>query len=181
MCGSSMFRVGCSPVVNVMQAVQNYLLIQTSTDYLLRTESIVARLKEVRETLSESLLVAMVLEGLLETFKSFSTLLMAQNFDNMSFLKFKAVLKNFDENEKAFTDHHNDRDNVLNVSMIRITAERQMLPPHTLFRIIKMTATQTAPALFIVCMSRYTVVMSRFSCVMTTSLLRKLINRVLFT
>ena len=80
-----------------MRVFPNYLLVQTLTDYLLRAETNVARLKVVAETLSDYFLDKMVLKGLPETFKYFSTVMMQQNIDKMNFLKFKTVLRNFEE------------------------------------------------------------------------------------
>ena len=65
---------------------------ESVTDYLLRAETNVARLKEAKYTVSDSVLVAMVLKGLPDTFKSFSTVMMQQDVDKMSFSKFKAAL-----------------------------------------------------------------------------------------
>ena len=66
---------------------------ETVTEYLIRAENYVARLKEAGESVSESLLIAMIVKGLPETYKSFSTLVMQQDVDKMGLRKFKSALK----------------------------------------------------------------------------------------
>ena len=92
---------------------------ESVTEYLIRAENYVARLKEAGESVSESLLIAMLVKGLPETYKSFSTLVMQQDVDKMGLPKFKSALKNFDENEKARSNYHNNGDNVMKSSFGR--------------------------------------------------------------
>ena len=75
---------------------------------LFRAERSVARLKRVEETLNDSLLIAMVLKGIPENVKYFSTLMMQQDVNKIRILKLKAVLRHFAENEKARNDPHNE-------------------------------------------------------------------------
>ena len=89
---------------------------ETVTEYLIRAENYVARLKEAGESVSESLLIAMIVKGLPETYKSFSTLVMQKDVDKMGLPKFKSALKNFDENEKARSNYQNNGDNVMKTS-----------------------------------------------------------------
>ena len=89
---------------------------ESVTEYLIRAENYVARLKEAGEKVSESLLIAMLVKGLPETYRSFSTLIMQQGIDEMGLPKFKSALKNFDENEKARSNYHNNGDNVMKTS-----------------------------------------------------------------
>ena len=86
------------------------------TEYLIRAENYVARLKEAGEIVSESLLIAMLVKGLPDNYRSFTTIVMQQDVDKMGFPKFKSSLKNFEENEKARSEYHNDSDNVLQVN-----------------------------------------------------------------
>ena len=116
MCRSSMFRVSCSPVFIMMGAVQNYLSIQVFISCVQKQRNVPILKKKVKENLSDSLLVVMVLKGLPETFKSFSTVMMQQDVDTMSFSKFKTVLRNFEENAKTRSDYHNEECIVQNVT-----------------------------------------------------------------
>ena len=86
---------------------------ETVTEYLLRAETCVARLKETGEIVSDGLLIAMALKGLPQSFSAFSSVICQQDEDKMKFSKFKSALRNFEENEKARYEYHNDADSVM--------------------------------------------------------------------
>ena len=88
---------------------------ESITDYLLRGETTYTRLNEAGEKVSESLLIAMLLKGLPDEFKSFSSVILQQNVDKLSFESFKNSLKNYHENEKARTEHRSDTETVMKV------------------------------------------------------------------
>ena len=73
-------------------------------DYILRAETAATSLKTERETISDSLLIAMILKGLPQTrFKSFSTVV-TQKDKQMSFGEFKVAQRSFEETKKLFSE-----------------------------------------------------------------------------
>ena len=93
------------------------LKMQTSenvTDYVLRAERAATRLKSAKESVSDSLLIAMILKGLPESFKAFSTVITQNNESN--FQNFKISLRSNEENEKARLSHCETETNVMKVS-----------------------------------------------------------------
>ena len=64
---------------------------QAVTDYIIRTESTVTALRNARETLSDGLIIAMVLKGLPRTFNAFS-IYVTQNSKELTFSEFKTQL-----------------------------------------------------------------------------------------
>ena len=64
---------------------------ETVTDYMLRAETAFTRLKQADEEISEKLLIAMILKGLPERYRAFSTII--TNNDDIDFKKFKSQLK----------------------------------------------------------------------------------------
>ena len=86
---------------------------ETVTDYVIRAETASALLKSIDESISESLLIAMVLKGLPTDFKPFSTVI-TQREKQMSFSEFKVALRNYEDTEKLCSSMEND--NVLKVS-----------------------------------------------------------------
>ena len=73
---------------------------ETVTDYIIRAETACAALNNAGEKVSDSLLIAMVLKGLPETFKPFVTVV-TQNEKKQSFTDFKAGLRSFEETERS--------------------------------------------------------------------------------
>ena len=69
------------------------------TDYMIRAETASASLKAAGETISDSLLIAMVLKGLPQEYKTFSTVVTQK--DAMSFKDFKISLRSCEETEKG--------------------------------------------------------------------------------
>ena len=73
---------------------------ETITDYLLRAEHAATSLRAVKEQVSDSLLVAMVLKGLPDYYKAFvAVTTQAENVVN--FQKFKTSLRHFEETENS--------------------------------------------------------------------------------
>ena len=88
------------------------------TEYMLRAEKAASRLKQAEETISDQLLIAMVLKGLPESFKAFSTI-MSNSDEKMPFSKFKSALRSYEENESARATHSASSSTSDNVYKIR--------------------------------------------------------------
>lgn len=87
---------------------------ESVTDYMLRAETSATSLKGAGESISDSLLVAMVLKGLPEEFKAFSTVI-TQKKEEVKFSDFKCALRSYEENEKC-RSVKNENDSVLKVN-----------------------------------------------------------------
>ena len=72
---------------------------QDVTDYIIKAETAATALKTAGETISDSLLIAMILKGLPQEYKTFSTVI-SQREKTMKFPEFKSALRSFEENEK---------------------------------------------------------------------------------
>ena len=72
---------------------------ESVTDYILRAETAASFLINARETISDGLLIAMVLKGLPDTYKLFSTIITQK--ETSVFKEFKTALRNFEEIEKS--------------------------------------------------------------------------------
>ena len=73
---------------------------ESITDYLLRAENAATCLRSVKEEVSDSLLIAMVLKGLPDDYKAFvAVTTQAENVDD--FVKFKTSLRHFEETENS--------------------------------------------------------------------------------
>ncbi|CAM1304163.1 Uncharacterised protein r2_g1403 [Pycnogonum litorale] len=87
---------------------------ESITDYVIRAETAANSLKMAGESISDSLLIAMVLKGLTSTYKTFSAIITHQ--DKVStFCDFKSALRSYDEGEKYAS---NMDDGVMNVKPI---------------------------------------------------------------
>ena len=73
---------------------------ETVTDYVIRAETSANALKNTGEVVSDGLLIAMTMKGLPKEFKPF-VVVTTQTEKVMTFQKFKAALRNYEENEKA--------------------------------------------------------------------------------
>ena len=89
---------------------------ESLTDYILRAESAATSLKSAGETISDSLLTAMLLKGLPEQFTAFSTVIM-QKEQEPTFLEFKSLLRSYEESQKCRATHTGNSDNVLKVKL----------------------------------------------------------------
>ena len=86
------------------------------TDYMLRAETAAASLKSAGETVSDSLLIAMVLKGLPVEYKTFSAIVTQRDEkeDKMKFQEFKVALRSYEETEKSHTVSPSGEDSVMN-------------------------------------------------------------------
>jgi len=73
---------------------------ESVTDYVIKAETAATALCNARETISDCLLIAMVLKGLPAEYKPFVVVL-TQSEKQMSFTEFKVALCNFEDTEKA--------------------------------------------------------------------------------
>ena len=73
------------------------------TDYVLRAEGIAAALRDAGETISDGLLVAMVLKGLPIEYKTFTAVVTQRDADDaLTFSDFKVLLRNYEDTEKVY-------------------------------------------------------------------------------
>ena len=63
---------------------------ETVTEYVLRAETAASRLKNVNEVVSDSLLIAMIVKGLPESYRAFTTLVSQTDEGNLNLQKFKS-------------------------------------------------------------------------------------------
>jgi len=81
---------------------------ESITDYLLRAENAAISLRAVKEQVSDSLLIAMVLKGLPDDYKAFvAVTTQAENIDD--FFKFKTSLRHFEETESSRSQSGSDQ------------------------------------------------------------------------
>ncbi|RUS73520.1 hypothetical protein EGW08_018705 [Elysia chlorotica] len=73
---------------------------ETITDYVIRAETAATALRDANEEIRDSLLFAMVLKGLPESFKPFTTVI-TQSEKALNFIDFKSKLRNFEDTENA--------------------------------------------------------------------------------
>ena len=73
---------------------------ETCTDFIIRAETASTALKTAGETVSDSLLISMCVNGLPSSFNSFATIVTHSN-DINDFAKFKCSLRNFEETESS--------------------------------------------------------------------------------
>ena len=87
------------------------------TDYVLRAETAAASLKSASDTVSDNLLIAMVLKGLPAEYKTECGVIVSQRDerdDKMKFQEFKVALRSYEETEKSCSPHQAEEDNVMN-------------------------------------------------------------------
>ena len=89
---------------------------ESTTDYLIRAENIITALRDAGETMSDGLNVAMVLNGLPDSFKPL-TVHVTQNEDNVAFADLKRRLRVYEESEKMNTAE--SADNVMKTDVRR--------------------------------------------------------------
>ena len=83
------------------------------TDYIIKTEATVTALRNAGETLSDGLIIAMVLKGLSRTFNAFS-LYVTHSSKELTFSEFKTQLRSFEDTDK-YHQNSND-DNVMKLT-----------------------------------------------------------------
>ena len=97
-----------------------YIPDQGLTEYISRAERLASSLKNANETVSDSLLISMVLKGLPVSYNSFIVVI-TQSAKDYSFVEFKSAIRNFSENEKSristasssSSNHVSNRDRVM--------------------------------------------------------------------
>ena len=75
---------------------------ESVTDYVIKAETAATALRNAGETISDGLLIAMVLKGLPAEYKPF-VVVTTQSEKQMSFREFKVTLRNFEDTENART------------------------------------------------------------------------------
>ena len=101
-----------------------YISDQGLTDYISRAEILASSLKNANETVSDSLLISMVLKGLPVSYNSFIVVI-TQSAKDYSFVKFKSAIRNFNENEKSrittatLSNHVSNRDSVMKYTTLK--------------------------------------------------------------
>lgn len=80
---------------------------ETVTDYVIRAETTAAALKNAGETVTDSLLIAMVLKGLPDNYQSFVAVV-TQSEKKQTFIEFKTSLRSFEETEKSRSSSSED-------------------------------------------------------------------------
>ena len=73
---------------------------ESVTDYIIRAENSASALRTASETVSDALLIAMVLKGLPDQFKPFEVVV-TQNNSIITFAEFKIALRNYEDTENA--------------------------------------------------------------------------------
>lgn len=81
---------------------------ETITDYILRAESAANALRNANETVSDGLLVSMVVKGLPDAYKAFIAVTTQSEEMIQNFQKFKQALKNFEDTERTRTKKSTD-------------------------------------------------------------------------
>ena len=85
---------------------------ESMTEYTIRAETAAAALREAKETVSDALLIAMVVKGLPDEYKPF--IAVATQKEGQTFQNFKATLRGYEETEKSRSTAKKD-DSVLRV------------------------------------------------------------------
>ena len=74
-------------------------IIKGKPEYLIRAERSITALKNAKETLSDGLVIAMLLKGLPDSYKPFAVHV-TQSISEINFATFKSQLKSYEETEK---------------------------------------------------------------------------------
>lgn len=91
---------------------------ESTTDYIIRAENLITALQDAGETLSDDLIIAMMLGGLPDSYKPLAVHI-TQNEDKVTFSDFKRRLRIYEESEKMSTTESTD--NVMKTCKARQT------------------------------------------------------------
>ena len=105
---------------------------ESVTTYVIRGETAAASLKNAGETISDSLLIAMILKGLPREFDAFTTVI-TQKENVLEFIKFKTMLRSYEETEKCRNGSNNSQDGVMNMVNKNIVCYKCGKPGHRKF------------------------------------------------
>ena len=89
---------------------------QTATEYMLKAEEISTSLIDAGETISDSLVIAMLLKGLPQSYNAFIAVVTQSEDTYNDFAKFKVALKNFDDTLQIGKGNGKSNDQVFKVS-----------------------------------------------------------------
>ena len=96
------------------------------TDYIIRAETTASSLRDAVETVSDGLLIAMVLKGLPAECKPFVTVVTLSP-STTTFQVFKVSLRNYEETHKAYCQDSNSETAILNLQHRKYTSNSK---PH---------------------------------------------------
>ena len=104
------------------------------TSYMIRAERTVTQLKSAGETISDSLVIAMLMKGLPAEFNTFCAV-NVQKEKEMTFTEFKVALKNFEDTERSrpaseFSSSQNSDDSVMKAGQGNFTRQNVERPKH---------------------------------------------------
>ena len=94
-----------------------YIPDQGLTEYISRAERLASSLKNANETVSDSLLISMVLKGLPVSYNSFIVVI-TQSAKDDSFVEFKSAIRNFSGNEKSRISTASSSNHVSNIDRV---------------------------------------------------------------
>ena len=93
------------------------------TDYIIRAEKAMTELRTAGETISDRLMVAMVLKGLPDRFKPFS-ISISQSSAEVTFAEFKVKLRAFEETENLNKPLAAQQDNIMTISESKMQTQQ---------------------------------------------------------
>ena len=101
---------------------------ESLTNYMLRAETAAAALKTNKETVSDSLLMAMVMKGLPDEYKSFIVVMNQIEETELTFQDFKKQLRSFEETEKARSGSNGEDSVMKNRAFYKSRGEQEKRP-----------------------------------------------------
>ena len=92
------------------------------TDYIIRTEATLMAQRNPGETLSDGLIIAMVLKGLPRTFNAFS-IYVTHSSKELTFSELKTQLRSFEDTDKYNQNSNDDNVMKLTISFLKMNKE----------------------------------------------------------